>query len=119
LTDLIDLYEILQVSPNASAEVIEAAYRRLVRIKKEMGIEPKCRVHDLRHTFASNHINKPGVNLLALSRHMGHHSVAFTMDQYGHLNQQSQDEFVIAIDEHWQKVARLGEVTSGMLVATE
>jgi integrase len=89
------------------------------RIKKEMGIDPKCRVHDLRHTFASNHINKPGVNLLALSRHMGHHSVAFTMDQYGHLNQQSQDEFVIAIDEHWQKVARLGEVTSGMLVATE
>jgi integrase len=49
-----------------------------------------CRVHDLRHTFASNHING-GTPILAVSRMLGHSSVAFTLQVYGHLTTETLD----------------------------
>jgi integrase len=41
-------------------------------------------LHECRHTFASYMI-AAGVNVKALSTFMGHASVAFTLDRYGHL----------------------------------
>lgn len=41
-------------------------------------------LHEARHTFASLMI-AAGVNAKALSTYMGHASVAFTLDRYGHL----------------------------------
>jgi integrase len=41
------------------------------------------RLHDLRHTYATLRIAK-GDNILDVSRQLGHHKVAFTIDQYGH-----------------------------------
>ena len=41
-------------------------------------------LHVCRHTFASYMI-AAGVNVKALSTFMGHASVAFTLDRYGHL----------------------------------
>jgi integrase len=41
-------------------------------------------LHECRHTFASYMI-AAGVNVKALSAFMGHASVAFTLDRYGHL----------------------------------
>ena len=40
--------------------------------------------HTLRHTFASLQLAR-GVNLLQLSRALGHHSAAFTLCRYAHL----------------------------------
>ncbi len=48
------------------------------------GIAPKSiRIHSLRHTYATLRIAK-GDNLLDVSRQLGHHKVAFTIDKYGH-----------------------------------
>jgi integrase len=47
------------------------------------GVQP-ISFHECRHTFASFAI-AAGVNAKALSSYMGHSSVAFTMDRYGHL----------------------------------
>jgi integrase len=40
--------------------------------------------HTLRHTFASIQLAN-GVNVVALSRVLGHHSAAFTLSTYVHL----------------------------------
>ncbi|UCG13595.1 MAG: site-specific integrase [Deltaproteobacteria bacterium] len=52
--------------------------------KKLQAIAPKpIRMHDLRHTYATLRIAK-GDNILDVSKQLGHHSVAFTLDRYGH-----------------------------------
>ncbi len=53
------------------------------RIIRDAGL-PRTRFHDLRHTFASMML-LAGVNMKVISDMMGHSSVAFTMDTYGHL----------------------------------
>ena len=40
--------------------------------------------HELRHTFASLHFAR-GTNIVRVSRLLGHHSPAFTLDTYAHL----------------------------------
>jgi len=49
---------------------------------KEIAPKP-IRIHSLRHTYATLRIAK-GDNLLDVSRQLGHHKVAFTIDKYGH-----------------------------------
>lgn len=46
---------------------------------------PRIRLHDLRHTYAAMFIMAGG-SLFDLSKNLGHHSVAFTAQQYGHLS---------------------------------
>jgi integrase len=47
-------------------------------------VTPKrIRLHDLRHTYATLRIAK-GDNILDVSKQLGHHKAAFTLDQYGH-----------------------------------
>jgi integrase len=45
---------------------------------------PWARFHTLRHTCAALLIHS-GASPLRLQRWMGHHSAAFTLDNYGHL----------------------------------
>lgn len=45
---------------------------------------PWAGFHTFRHTFASMHLRR-GTNLLQLSRALGHHSPAFTLNRYSHL----------------------------------
>ena len=49
------------------------------------------RFHDLRHAFATEAI-RCGVDLKTLSDALGHYSVAFTMDTYGHVTNAMQDD---------------------------
>lgn len=42
------------------------------------------RLHDLRHAHAS-HLLAAGVNVKVVSERLGHASVAFTLDVYGHV----------------------------------
>ncbi|QGH74839.1 site-specific tyrosine recombinase [Bacteriophage DSS3_MAL1] len=49
------------------------------------------KLHHLRHYYASRLI-ADGVDIKKVSKWMGHHSVAFTLDQYGHLLPEDTDE---------------------------
>ena len=44
---------------------------------------PRIRFHDLRHTHAT-HLLASGANARLVSERLGHSSVAFTLDTYGH-----------------------------------
>ncbi len=50
-----------------------------------------CRFHDLRHTFATEAI-RAGVDVETVSKTLGHFSVGFTLDVYGHVTQEMKIE---------------------------
>lgn len=45
---------------------------------------PRVTLHELRHSHCTYLLAK-GVNILVVSKLMGHHSPAFTLERYGHL----------------------------------
>lgn len=47
---------------------------------------PKVRFHDLRHSYAVMCIEN-GIDIKTISESMGHYSVAFTLDKYGHVSE--------------------------------
>ena len=59
---------------------ISRAWRRAVAVKKL----PAVTFHALRHTHASMLI-RAGVDILTISRRLGHSKAAITLDVYGHL----------------------------------
>jgi integrase len=59
---------------------VSRAWRRAVVAKKL----PAVTFHALRHTHASNVI-RAGVDILTISRRLGHSKAAITLDVYGHL----------------------------------
>jgi integrase len=63
------------------------AFNRLV---ESSGL-PRIRLHDLRHTHAS-HLLAAGVNAKVVSERLGHSSVSFTLDTYGHVMPGQQSE---------------------------
>lgn len=70
--------------PHAS---VEHEYKRIVAA---IGV-PDRRFHDLRHTFATEAI-RAGVDYETLSKHLGHFSVGFTLDVYGHVTDEMKRE---------------------------
>ena len=70
--------------PHAS---VEHEFKKIVT-----GINlPNCRFHDLRHTFATEAI-RAGVDVETVSKGLGHFSVGFTLDVYGHVTQEMKEE---------------------------
>jgi integrase len=63
-----------------SPDNLSRDWRRICRAKKL----PLVRFHDLRHTHASILIGK-GVDILTISRRLGHYKPSVTLDTYGHL----------------------------------
>ena len=57
---------------------------------------PRIRFHDLRHTHVA-HLIEAGVGLLAITRRLGHASVAFTQDRYGHLFEDAGSNAALAV----------------------
>ena len=51
----------------------------------------ESRFHDLRHTFATEAI-RAGVDVETVSKTLGHFSVGFTLDVYGHVTQEMKEE---------------------------
>jgi integrase len=58
---------------------------------------PKITFHDLRHTHASLLI-KQGVHIKVISERLGHSSVSITMDTYGHLMPNMQEDAAKGLD---------------------
>jgi integrase len=67
------------------------------RILEKAGL-PKIRFHDLRHTAASLMLNH-GVPVIVASKRLGHSKPSITLDIYGHLYQEMQDEVARKMDE--------------------
>ena len=65
---------------------------------KAAGVKP-IRIHDLRHSHATWLINQ-GVNIIAVSKRLGHASVNQTLKTYAHLLKKTNDEMIGAIDEY-------------------
>jgi integrase len=59
-------------------------------------------LHEARHTFASLMI-AAGVNAKALSAYMGHASVVFTLDRYGHLMPGNEEEAAGLLDAYLER----------------
>lgn len=53
------------------------------RLVKKSGL-PRIRLHDLRHSHVA-HLIEAGAHVGVISQRLGHASVSFTLDQYGHL----------------------------------
>lgn len=65
-------------------------YKDFKKIVRRMGLD-MVRFHDLRHTYATLSLQN-GVNYKTLSHNLGHRTVAFTMDVYGHVSETMEQE---------------------------
>lgn len=65
-------------------------YHNFKRVVASIG-QPNTRFHDLRHTYAVNSI-RAGDDLKTVQANLGHHTAAFTLDQYVHVTEQMNKE---------------------------
>ena len=72
-------------------------YKSFKGIIRKAGL-PDIRFHDLRHTAASLMLNH-GTPVIVVSKRLGHAKVSITLDVYGHLIPQMQDEVAQLIDD--------------------
>ncbi len=77
--------------------------RRFQNILAVAGL-PKMRIHDLRHSAVAILIAQ-GVNIKAISELLGHSSVAFTLQVYGHLLEETKRETATKMDAALSPVA--------------
>jgi integrase len=77
--------------------------RRFQNILTSAGL-PKMRIHDLRHSAVAILIAQ-GVNIKAISELLGHSSVAFTLQVYGHLLEETKREAADKMDAALSPVA--------------
>jgi integrase len=73
------------------AACLEAGLVRHVKINGEDAVRPKFRPYDLRHFFASMLIAKK-LDLKKIQTMMGHESIKTTLDTYGHLLEDADDD---------------------------
>ena len=71
------------------------------RICKKLGY-PGIRFHDLRHTFATVSLQN-GDNIKLVSENLGHATVAFTLDVYGHVSDEMQRESAAKMQAFYEK----------------
>ena len=71
---------------------------------KKAGVK-RIRIHDFRHSHASNLI-AGGVNIVAVSRRLGHESINTTMRIYAHKLTQSENELIDFVDKSSQKLLK-------------
>jgi integrase len=74
-------------------------FRRQVwyRAVADAGMPDGLRIHDLRHTCSSLLIAQ-GAHPKAIQVHLGHSSIAVTMDRYGHLFPSDMEALAVALD---------------------
>lgn len=65
-------------------------YNNFKRVVTDIGL-PDVRFHDLRHTYATIALQE-GVDVKTVSHNLGHATVAFTLDKYGHVTERMKDD---------------------------
>ena len=68
----------------------QTVYNHCKKVMGTIGIYESC-VHDLRHTYAVLSI-QAGDDIKTISTNLGHATVAFTLDRYGHVTDSMRDE---------------------------
>ena len=102
-------------SPDGAIVDPDNLYHRLfLPVLAKAGIR-KIRLHDLRHTFGSQLIQS-GASIVYVKEQMGHSSIQFTVDIYGHLIPGANVSFVDKLDE---LPTREAETTVHQSAATE
>ena len=80
---------------NIKNKAIENANKDNKKIKR-------IRIHDLRHSHASYLISE-GVNIVAVSKRLGHKDITTTLETYTHLMQKNDDELIDKLDNMFSK----------------
>ena len=80
----------------------ETVYRNFKRIIAELGL-PETRFHDLRHSYAVAAIQS-GDDIKTLQENLGHATVSFTLDIYGHVTEQMQQASAQRMEQFIQAV---------------
>lgn len=87
---------------------IPLAENTITRVKdraiKKTGVK-RIRLHDFRHSHASNLIAN-GVNIVVVSKRLGHSDINMTLSKYTHLLQKSDDELTENIERCSQNVLK-------------
>ncbi|GGB42549.1 site-specific integrase [Lentibacillus populi] len=68
--------------------------------KNEKPVLKKIRFHDLRHTAATDLINK-GANIHSISKRLGHANIKTTMNIYGHYLEEADQKIADMLDEDY------------------
>ena len=76
---------------------ISQVQRHFTKAIKKAGVKP-IRIHDLRHSHATFLINN-GVNIVAVSKRLGHATINQTLSTYTHLLKQTEDDLVKLIND--------------------
>lgn len=76
---------------------ISCIQRQFEKAIERSGV-PKIRIHDLRHSHATILINA-GVNIVAVSKRLGHATIEQTLKTYTHLLRQTDDQMMEVIDK--------------------
>lgn len=74
---------------------LEAVSKTFERRVRRSGL-PYIRLHDLRHTHAV-HLIASGQDALVIAKRLGHVSVSFTYDRYGHLMAKADSDVATAV----------------------
>jgi integrase len=76
---------------------IEPAWltKRFQRLVQEAGLQ-RIRFHDLRHTAATLAV-RAGVHPKAIAERLGHSTVGFTLDRYGHVSPDLQEDAAVKV----------------------
>jgi integrase len=90
-------HELMFPTPTGTPKNHANLYRQFKAIISRAGL-PEIRFHDLRHTAASLLLNH-GIPAIIVSRRLGHYKVSMTLDIYGHLMPEMQEDAAKLIDE--------------------
>lgn len=80
-------------------------YKTFKRIMKNLGL-PETRLHDLRHTYATVAL-QAGDDPKTVQENLGHFSVSFTLDTYGHITERMKQESANRMERFYESITKL------------
>ena len=86
----------------------KSVYNCFKRIVSKIGLE-SARFHDLRHSFAVISLES-GDDVKTVQENLGHHSVAFTLDVYGHVTEKMKTDSAERMDKFINRIQQ-GEMS--------
>lgn len=93
------------MGPSFGANVFQPALKRA-------GLDPRFRIHDLRHTAVALAI-KAGAHPKAIQARMGHASIRMTLDRYGHLFPEMDGEIAEGLQTLRERAQQRGQDPTG------